>query len=131
MNSMNSSIASTAVATVNPINTQSSTTAVTVKNESTSSAVKNADAGSKNGTSADNNQPSEDDFKNATDELNDFMQSMNTDIKFTLHTKTNTLMIQVEDGKTHQTLREFPAHDLLDMMARLKDNIGVLVDKRV
>ena len=116
-----SSIALTAVAAVNPINTKS---IIPIKTESTISAVKNANDGSKN-------QPSEDDFKNATDELNDFMQSMNTDIKFTLHTKTNTLMIQVEDGKTHQTLREFPAHELLDMMARLRDNIGVLVDKKV
>jgi len=66
----------------------------------------------------------------ATDELNNFMQSMNTDIKFKLHVATNQLMIQVEDSKTHKILKECPPHEVLDMVARMKEYLGSLVDKK-
>lgn len=127
----NSSIASTAV--VAKGNTPSDSS-ITVKNESTTSAVENTDNKQNTGSTADTIQPSESELKKSTEELNDFMQSMNTDIKFVLHTKTNTLMIQIEDVKNHKILKECPPHELLDMAARLqdlRDYIGTIVDKKI
>jgi len=75
-------------------------------------------------------QPTESQLAKATDELNNFMSSMNTDVKFKLHTGTNELMIQVEDSKTHKILKECPAHELLDAVARMREYVGVLLDKK-
>ena len=122
---VNSNVASS---TVVAVNTQSD---ITIKDESAISAVKDFDHQQNTGTAADQNQPSEDEFKNVTDELNNFMQSINTDITFALHTETNTLMVQVEDGKTHKVLKEFPAHELLDTVARIRDCVGVFLDKKI
>jgi flagellar protein FlaG len=127
---VNSSITSTVEATVNT----PSGSGIAVKNESTISAVENADNKQNTGSTADISQPSKSELKKSTEELNDFMQSMNTDIKFVLHTKTNTLMIQIEDVKNHKILKECPPHELLDMAARLqdlRDYIGSIVDKKV
>jgi flagellar protein FlaG len=126
----NSSITSTVEAAVNT----PSGSGIAVKNESTISALEDANNKQNAGFTAGNSQPSESQVKKGTEELNDFMQSMNTDIKFVLHTKTNTLMIQIEDVKNHKILRECPPHELLDMAARLqdlRDYIGAIVDKKV
>ena len=125
---INSSVAAIAVAPVTPVKTQSD---ITVKNESMISVVKSADNKQNTETTADKNQPTEHQLENVTEQLNNFMQSMNTDIHFVLHTKTNTLMIQVEDSKNHKVLKECPAHELLDMVARLRDYVGAFVDKKV
>jgi flagellar protein FlaG len=70
------------------------------------------------------------DIENITDGLNDFMQSINTDIKFVLHQKTDTLMVQVVDMEKHKVLREAPPKELLDVLARIRDFVGALLDKK-
>ena len=125
--SVTSHVPSTAVVAVKAVDTQP---AITGKYESTTSSLKSGDNKQNTGTTADNNQPSESQCKKVTEELNNFMQSMNTDIKFVLHNSTDTLMIQVEDGKTHKILKEFRAHELLDMVANIKNDVGALVDQK-
>ena len=62
--------------------------------------------------------------------LNDFMESINTDIKFVLHQRTDTLMVQVVDVEKHKVLREAPPKELLDVLARIRDFVGALLDKK-
>ncbi|AIF53441.1 flagellar protein FlaG protein [Pelosinus sp. UFO1] len=123
----NSSVASTAVSVVKPVNTQSD---ITVKNDSTTSGVKDVDNKKNTGTTADENQLSENELNDITEKINSFMQSLNTNIQFELHTETKTLMIQAVDNKTHEVIKEFPSHELLDMVAKIKDCIGVFLDKK-
>ncbi len=65
-----------------------------------------------------------------TDGLNEFMAAMNTDIKFVLHTKMKELVVQVVDNKSHKVLRESPPKELLDTLARIRDFVGSLLDKK-
>ncbi|SHI96700.1 flagellar protein FlaG [Propionispora hippei] len=65
-----------------------------------------------------------------TDGLNDFMQSINTDLRFVLHRKTDQLMVQVVDTKTNKVLREAPPKELLDTLAKIRDLVGALLDKK-
>ena len=71
------------------------------------------------------------DVEDITDGLNDFMASMNTDIKFLLHQKMGELMVQVVDTKTHKILRQSPPKELLDSIARIKEFVGLLLDKKI
>ena len=102
----------------------------TVTNESNRSVAQETAGKQNTGTSADRNQFCESDLTDITDNLNGFMQSINTDIKFELHTESNTLMLQVEDSKTHRILKEVPAHELLDIVTRLRECIGVFLDQK-
>lgn len=79
------------------------------------------------------NAPSVDEknLQQITEQLNDFMQSLNTSIHFELHQATETLMVQVEDSQTHKVIKEVPSSELLDMMAKLRESIGAFVDKKV
>lgn len=106
-------------------------------------AVKTPDAGvvAMNGSEATNNeqatnkdenkdQLSKKNVEEITDGLNDFMQSINTDLRFVLHRKTDQLMVQVVDIKTNKVLREAPPKEILDTLAKIRDLVGALLDEK-
>lgn len=64
-------------------------------------------------------------------EMNKFMRMLNSNIRFVLHEKTNTRMVQVVDNKDNTVLKEFPSHELLDIKAKIRDYVGILLDKHV
>lgn len=71
-----------------------------------------------------------DDLNSLTQELNKFMDSLNVDIQFAIHDKTKQVMVQVLDIKEQRVLREYPAHELLDTLAAIREYVGVLLDKK-
>jgi flagellar protein FlaG len=79
----------------------------------------------------DVSQLNHDEIKNITQEMNKFLQLLNADLKFQLHEGTKQLMVQVVDTKTQKVLKEFPPHELLDTIAKIRDYVGVLLDKKV
>lgn len=106
-------------------------------------AVKTPDVGvvAMNGSEATNNeqatnkdekkdQLSKKNVEEITDGLNDFMQSINTDLRFVLHRKTDQLMVQVVDIKTNKVLREAPPKEILDTLAKIRDLVGALLDEK-
>ncbi|WP_094603821.1 hypothetical protein SPSIL_042310 [Sporomusa silvacetica DSM 10669] len=66
-----------------------------------------------------------------TDGLNDFMQYLNTNLKFVLHQKTDRLMVQIVDIKSQKVLREAPPKEILDVVAKIHDLIGALIDQKI
>lgn len=74
---------------------------------------------------------SREDAQHITKELNKFLQLLNADLQFTMHEKTQRLMVQVVDTKENKVLREFPSHELLDTIAKIRDYVGFLLDKKV
>lgn len=76
-------------------------------------------------------QISRDDIKNITLELNKFLQLLNADLQFAMHEETKQLMVQVIDTKEQKVLKEFPPHELLDTIAKIRDYVGLLLDKKV
>lgn len=65
-----------------------------------------------------------------TEEINKFMERLNTDIHFTLHEKTEQLMLQVVDRKNGEVIKEIPSEEMLDMIAKISEYVGVLLDKK-
>ena len=72
-----------------------------------------------------------DDMEKMTNEMTKFMESLNTDIQFTLHEGTGRLIVKVIDKQTDKVLKEFPPHQLLDTLAAISKYIGGLLDKKV
>lgn len=75
-------------------------------------------------------QLSRDELSEISQELNKFMQLLNANIQFALHEKTQRLMVQVVDTKEQKVLKEFPPHESLDTIAKIRDYVGFLLDKR-
>ncbi len=63
-------------------------------------------------------------------EMTKFMQLANSDIQFELHEETKRLIVQVVDSKTNTVLKEFPPHEFLDTIAKIREFVGFLLDKK-
>ena len=70
------------------------------------------------------------DLQTVASDLSDFMQSLNTDIEFSIHEKSGRMMVKVVDTKTHDVLKEFPPEELLDTIGAIRDYVGALLDKK-
>jgi flagellar protein FlaG len=72
---------------------------------------------------------SKEELQNVAADLTKFMQSINTEISFSIHEKTGRMMVQVKDAKG-AVVKEFPSHELLDTIAAIGDYVGALLDKK-
>ncbi len=73
---------------------------------------------------------SRDEAEQVTDKMNKLMQLMNTDLQFSLHEKTQRLIVQMVDKRDGTVLKEFPPHELLDTIANIQEYVGLLLDKK-
>lgn len=86
---------------------------------------------SKNNTqAAPEKQVSKDDLINMSKMMSQFLAMTNPDLKFDVHEDTNRLIVNLVDGKANRVLKTFPSKEFLDMVARIKDYVGMIVDKK-
>ena len=68
--------------------------------------------------------------ENTLESLNKFMDLMTADIRFSMHQKSNRLMVQLVSAKDQSVLREYPSKEFLDMIANIREFVGILTDKK-
>ena len=71
-----------------------------------------------------------DQLNELTAAMNKFMESLSADLQFAVHEKTQQLMVRLVDVKNQRVIKEFPSHEFLDTMARIRENIGAFLEKR-
>ena len=105
--------------------------------KSVSTAPKLSSVAKPNGTEAEEEQKSpmqvsltKEELETVAADLSDFMQSLNTDIEFSIHEKSDRMMVKVVDTKTHDVLKEFPPEELLDTIGAIREYVGALLDKK-
>ncbi|MGC5324872.1 flagellar protein FlaG [Brevibacillus sp. SYSU BS000544] len=62
--------------------------------------------------------------------LNKWLQSGTTHLKFQLHEKLNEYYVAVVDDQTNQVIREIPSKKMMDMVAKMHEMIGILIDEK-
>lgn len=67
-------------------------------------------------------------LKNAVDDLN--KQLMNSEAIFGIHEKTNRVTIKIVDKSTKEVIKEYPPEQTLDMIAKVWEVAGILVDEK-
>jgi len=66
----------------------------------------------------------------AVDKLNKFMEDEDIYTEYEVHDKFNQVMIKIVDNKTKDVLLEVPPKKILDMVAKMCEMVGILVDKK-
>ncbi|MBP2662140.1 MAG: flagellar protein FlaG [Firmicutes bacterium] len=79
----------------------------------------------------DTDKCSKESMETVTEGLNDFMHYLDTDLKFVLHQKTDRLIVQIVDIKTQKVLKEAPPKEILDVVAKIHDLVGALIDQKI
>lgn len=66
----------------------------------------------------------------AIEKANKVIFSSNRVLEFSIHEKTKEIMVKVVDSETKEIIREIPPEKILDMVAKLWEMAGILVDER-
>ena len=70
-------------------------------------------------------------LKKAVAEMNKRINSSNEEAVFGVHEDTNRIMIKIMDKDTKEVIKEFPPEKTLDMIARIWEMAGILVDQKL
>ena len=73
-------------------------------------------------------QPSKEQMKDAVSQMNKKME--NSEAIFGIHEETNRVTIKIVDKDTKKVIKELPPEKTLDMIAKVWEMAGLLVDER-
>lgn len=75
-------------------------------------------------------KPTRADLEREVESLNKFMQSSSTHLKFTLHDKLNEYYVQIISDHDNTVVKEIPSKKMMDIVAKMHEMIGLLVDEK-
>ena len=100
------------------------------KIDATTSVVENAQGKEQFGKSEQNDQQaSNEQIKKAVEKLNKKLD-MNSEAVFGIHEETNRVTIKIVDRSTKEVIKELPPEKTLDMIAKVWEMAGILVDEK-
>ena len=104
------------------------------KLDQTTAVVENAQSKDQNNTSADANseqqqQVTNEQIKKAVEKLNKSIMA-HSEAVFGIHEATNRVTIKIVDKDTKEVIRELPPEKTLDMIAKVWEMAGILVDEK-
>lgn len=69
-------------------------------------------------------------LESVVDKLNDVMNAMDIQLKFSVHEATKMIMVKVVNVQTGETVREIPPKKVLDAAAQMLELAGLIVDEK-
>ena len=87
----------------------------------------NADGGG-NGSAGNQQMPSNEQLKKAVEEIN--KKAKNSEAVFGVHEGTNRITIKIVDKESKEVIKEFPPEKTLDMIAKVWEMAGLMVDEK-
>lgn len=67
----------------------------------------------------------------AIEHANKSLEGVYTQFEFSIHEKTREIMVKVIDRETGDVIREIPPEKILDIVAKMWELVGILIDERV
>jgi flagellar protein FlaG len=61
----------------------------------------------------------------------DLLQQKNTSLNFSVHEKTERVMVRITDQNTGDVIREIPSKEFLDLAAKLQEMVGLMFDMKI
>lgn len=78
-----------------------------------------------------NKNIAQDDVLQAVKQANKALEGTNRRFEYSVHEQTKTLMIKVINSDTDEIIREIPPEKILDLIAKLWELAGLIVDEKV
>lgn len=87
------------------------------------------DSGEQQGSNQESqNRANTDNIKKTIEQIN--KKSVNSEAVFGIHEGTNRVMIKIVDKTTKEVIKEFPPEETLDMIAKVWELAGIMVDEK-
>ena len=75
-------------------------------------------------------QPTQDEIKSAISHANKHAHFGNTSAQFSYHEKTKRISVKIFDKDTNEVIREIPPEETLDMIAKMYELAGLMIDEK-
>lgn len=95
--------------------------------ESTAMVAKTQEEGNKDYNGQEQKEPDLEQIKKAVENIN---KKINTEAVFGIHEGTNRVTIKLVDKNTKETIKELPPEKTLDMIAKVWEMAGILIDEK-
>lgn len=69
--------------------------------------------------------------KSIVKDMNDFLGSASSQLKFQFHDELNEYYVTVVDMMTDEVIREIPSKKLLDIHAAMREFVGLFIDRKI
>ena len=95
--------------------------------------VRSSDAGEPMLEGNHKKEVSHDELVRAIGDVNKSIRTYDRKLQYSIHEKTNTIMVKVIDisDGSDRVIREIPPEKILDMVAKMWEMAGIIVDERV
>lgn len=113
--------------TAENFSTADTATTVAMGTSATAELSRQYEGDSQQGSEEQQNRQNEK-IKKAVEEIN--KKAKNTEAVYGFHEKTNRVTIKIVDKETKDTIKEFPAEETLDMIAKAWELAGLMVDEK-
>lgn len=77
------------------------------------------------------NQLSKEEMEQGLEQLNEAMKTFNENLKFKLHEKADRMKVEVVDTQKDEVIKEIPSEEMLDMIGRIREMVGLIVDEKI
>ena len=72
---------------------------------------------------------STEDMKEITEDLNDYMSDLQTDLRFSMYEKLdNQVVVQIKNSATDELIKQIPSEELLELRVKMEELSGLLLD---
>jgi flagellar protein FlaG len=78
----------------------------------------------------ENKEENEQELKEAVDKLNKTAVIFDRSLRFQIHDKTHRTMVSVIDIVQDKVIRQIPNEEVLDLVAKMDDYLGLIFDKK-
>lgn len=84
-----------------------------------------------NDQTSERQAPNQQILDDAIHKINETMETYNTELRFVLHEKSGEMMVKVVNPKDNTVIREIPPEEILDIVADVKEMLGIIVNKLI
>ena len=102
--------------------------AIAAKTVEISTKGTDADGGGNGGAAYEQQMPTNEQLKRAVEEIN--KKANNSAAVFGVHEETNRITIKIVDKESKEVIKEFPPEKTLDMIAKVWEMAGLMVDEK-
>ncbi|MGI6707442.1 MAG: flagellar protein FlaG [Clostridia bacterium] len=67
----------------------------------------------------------------AIEKANKMIEGANRVFEYSIHDKTNVIMVKVVNSETKEVIREIPPEKILNVIAQIWEMAGIIVDERI
>jgi flagellar protein FlaG len=75
-------------------------------------------------------KPQPEEVKEAVKDIQDFVNTVTTDLRFTVDKETGRTIVSVVDSKTHQVVRQIPTEDIMKIARNIDRMQGLLFNDK-